>query len=234
MPDREHQRVPCAARVQYRSASAFLIAYATNLSRGGLFIEGAPTLASGTELILTLEVPELGTFEIPARVAWLRSDADPGGPAGMGVEFGELRGPVGAVIDELVSSFEGIQVALLSRDGRSSQSVGRAIRSAIATADVVEISDAGLLSAVADDCELVVIDADAERDGGDLAIATVAALTRPLPAIVLSAVPERRERAERAGAFALSSPPQAGELGKAAVRALGRPLAITVVEKPSP
>lgn len=228
MPSREYQRVPCAVRVTYRSPSAFLIAYATNLSRGGLFLETRDFLEIGDELSLSLEVPELGTFDLPARVAWLREEDDELGPAGMGLEFGSLVDPVGSVIDELVGTFEGIQVALLSRDGRSSVAVSRAIRAAVTTAEIVELTSTDLLPALADSCELLVIDADSEPDGGDAALARVAALDRPLPAIVLSAVEERRARAEAAGAIALPSPPASRELGKAAVRALGRPLAFAL------
>lgn len=228
MTGREFQRIPCAVRVTFRSPSAFLVAYATNLSRGGLFLETDEPLEVGEELSLSLEVPELGALDVPARVAWHRAAAGEQGPAGMGIEFGVVEDPVGDVIDRLVASFEGIQVALVSRDGRSSVAVSRAVRAAVATAEVVELSDVELLGAVADSCDLVVIDADSEEDGGDAAVAHVRSLERPLPAIVLSAVEERRRRAEAAGAIALSSPPASGELGKAAVRAMGRPLAFAL------
>lgn len=228
MAGREYQRVPCSVRVTFRSPSAFLVAYATNLSRGGLFLETDEPLEVGEELSLSLEVPDLGALDVPARVAWHRPAAGDQGPAGMGIEFGILADSVGAVIDQLVGGFEGIQVALISRDGRSSVAVSRAIRAAVTTAEIVELSDVELLGALADSCDLVVIDADSESDGGDAAVAHVRSLDPPLPAIVLSAVEERRSRAEVAGAIALSSPPASGELGKAAVRAMGRPLAFAL------
>jgi len=226
-PGRKHQRVPCGVKVEFRSASAFLISYATNLSRGGMFLETTATLDAGTELALTIEVPGHGAVQVPARVAWTRA-AELGGLRGMGLEFSEVAGEVGRVIDELVGAFEGVQVALLSRDGRSSVSVGRAIRAAIASAEIVEVTEVALLEAVCDDCELVIIDADSEADGGSRALAMVRSQNPPLPAIVLSAVSERRERAERAGAISLGIPPAAGELGKAALAALSQPIAVEV------
>jgi uncharacterized protein (TIGR02266 family) len=227
-PGRKHQRIPCGVKVEFRSASAFLISYATNLSRGGMFLETVELPQVGTDLSLSLEVPGHGVFAVPARVAWTRGVPDQSGPRGIGLEFAEVAADVGRVIDRLIGAFEGIQVALLSRDGRSSVAVGRAIRAAITTAEIVEISEVSLLEAVCDDCELVVIDADSEPDGGDKAVAAVRGMSRPLPAIVLSAVSERRERAEAAGAIALRIPPAAGELGKAALTALSQPIAVEV------
>lgn len=227
-PGRKHQRIPCGVRVEFRSASAFLIAYATNLSRGGIFVETVEKPAIGSQLNLSLEVPGHGSVSVPARVAWTRDFPESGGPPGIGLEFLEVVGEVGTVIDQLVGAFEGIQVVLLSRDGRSSIAVGRAVRRAIATAEIVEVSEVDLLAAVCDDCELVVIDADSEPDGGDKAVALVRGKTPPLPTILLSAVDERRNRAAAAGAIALGTPPAAGELGKAALTALGQPTAVSV------
>lgn len=227
-PARQHGRVPCGITVEYRSPSSFLLSYATNLSRGGMFLETPEPLAVNTELTLSIDVPSHGTVELSARVAWTRSIDESGGPEGMGLEFSQVAPEVGRVIDRLVAAFEGIQVALLSRDGRSSVAVSRAIRSAIATADIVEISEVSLLEALAADCELVVIDADSEPDGGDSALA--AARAKNLPVIVLSAVAERRQRAATIGAIGLPIPPVAGELGKAALNALSRPSLIEVVK----
>lgn len=193
-----------------------------------MFLETDQSLAVGTELTLSIDVPSHGTVELSARVAWTRGINESGGPEGMGLEFSQVSPGVGQVIDRLVASFEGVQVALLSRDGRSSVAVSRAIRAAIATAEIIEISEVSLLEALSDDCELVVIDADSEADGGDGALATVRGMSPPLPAIVLSAVAERRERAVRAGAIGLPIPPVAGELGKAALTALSQPRIVEV------
>lgn len=227
-PARKHGRVPCGVKVEFRSASSFLLSYATNLSRGGMFLETDTPLAVNTELTLTIDVPSHGSVELSARVAWTRKLDESGGPEGMGLEFSQVAPEVGQVIDRLVAAFEGIQVALLSRDGRSSVAVSRAIRAAITTAEIIEISEVALLEALGEDCELVVIDADSESDGGDSALARVRQLG--LPAIVLSAVVERRQRAAAAGAIGLPIPPVASELGKAALNALSRPMTIEVSE----
>ena len=39
MAEREHDRMPYAVQVEFRTASSFLVAYSVNLSRGGLFLE---------------------------------------------------------------------------------------------------------------------------------------------------------------------------------------------------
>ena len=226
MANREHSRVPSTALVEYRSASSFLIAYASNMSRGGLFLETETLLPIGHEVTIRLTVPEAEPVEVTATVAWRREQADHDGPPGFGLEFGDLTTAIGGHVDALVAQFRGIKVALLARDGRSSAEVGRAIRSAIASADLIELSEASFVETFGDRCDLLVVDADSEPDGAREALRLAVAVNPPIPSIVLSADPAIRDYAEAEGATALGRPPSSSELGKAAVRALGKPVVI--------
>jgi len=192
MVDREHSRVPCAVAVEYRSAASFLVAYATNLSRGGVFLETTELFPTGTTLLLRLAVRKNEPLEVSARVAWLRDSADDDGPVGMGLEFVAAQQVVGDSVDEMVSRFRGIKVALLARDGRSNAEVGRSIRAAIASADLIELSEASFVETFGDRCDLLVVDADSEPDGGLEAVRAARLVEPPLPTIVLSADQGRR------------------------------------------
>ena len=226
MVEREFSRVPCAVAVEYRSAASFLVAYAANLSRGGVFLETAELFPVGTNLVIRLAVREAMPLELAARVAWIRDTPNQDGPVGMGLEFIELTEDIGDTVDALVSQFRGIKVALLARDGRFNAEVGRSIRAAIASADLIELSEASFVETFGDRCDLLVVDADSEPDGGVEAVRVASLVEPPLPTIVLSASSERREAAERGGATALLRPPSSAELGRAAVRALSQPIAI--------
>lgn len=224
--NREHSRVPSTALVEYRSASSFLIAYASNMSRGGLFLETDSQLPIGTELAIRFSVPGADRIEILARVAWRRDVSDHDGPKGLGLEFGDLTTTIGGHVDAMVAQFRGIKVALLARDGRSSAEVGRALRSAISSAQLIELSEASFVETFGDRCDLLVVDADSEPDGGIEALNLATQVNPPIPTIVLSADETIRDYAEAEGATALPRPPSSSELGKAAVRALGKPVVI--------
>ena len=45
---RRTPRVPVALELEYRSAGAFLVAYTTNLSKGGIFVDTSTPLPIGT------------------------------------------------------------------------------------------------------------------------------------------------------------------------------------------
>jgi len=57
MSEREHQRIPYAVEVEFRTASSFLVAYSVNVSRGGLFLETEHEVPVGAQITLRLAVP---------------------------------------------------------------------------------------------------------------------------------------------------------------------------------
>src|SRR5690606_10704280 len=106
--DREHPRMPYAVQVEFRTASSFLVAYSVNLSRGGLFLETEAEIPTGATMTLDFAVPGAGTSSLNGVVAWRRGSAEAAeGPVGIGIEFQDVAPQLGALIDQLVSSFRG-------------------------------------------------------------------------------------------------------------------------------
>ncbi len=226
---REHDRIPATVEVRYRTASSFLFAYSVNLSKGGLFLETDQVLAVGSALTLKLTIPGAGTYEVSGHVTWVRDEPDPDGegPVGMGLEFDQVDAALGAVIDQLVTGFEGLTVLLFGIDNKDRAALARKVRSIVSTADVAEAGGVSTAEALlSDELDLVVIDADTDSDEGEGWLVLRAALNRdkPIPVIVLAASQQDRERARELGAAdAAPNPPSFSELQDVLLRSLGRP-----------
>jgi uncharacterized protein (TIGR02266 family) len=214
-------------RVQYRTASSFLVAYSVNLSRGGLFLETDHELPVGAEVALQVQVPGAGSVELHGTVSWRRDKGDPGGPAGVGVEFRQTSSALGEVIDRLVADFEGLNVLLLCADSKDRSVLTRLIRSIVSTAEVVVAADPHVAETLLnEDIDLAVVEADSDTEAA-LRVLRHARSTARIPTVALTSNKKLRERARAAGADELASnPPPFAELQRALFRALGRPASI--------
>jgi uncharacterized protein (TIGR02266 family) len=91
---REHPRFEGTYHVQYKTVDELVLAYTSDLSRGGMFLKTEDFLPINAVIQVKIELPE-GAGEIPAicRVAYVR-DRDTAAmqalPMGMGVEFLDL------------------------------------------------------------------------------------------------------------------------------------------------
>jgi uncharacterized protein (TIGR02266 family) len=88
---RRHTRIEAVFRVQYTTIDQLVVAYSSDLSKGGLFLCTQTYLPLNAVVRLTLQLPEDGG-EIPVicRVVYVRDEAaaaSAGKPAGMGLEF---------------------------------------------------------------------------------------------------------------------------------------------------
>lgn len=225
---RQHERVPLAVEVEFRTASSFLVAYSVNVSRGGLFLETEVELPIGSEVSLKLAVPGAGIVHLSGTVAWRRGRESVDGPTGIGVEFVDLGPDMGMVIDHLVSSFEGMTVLLLAPDRIDRSSLTRVIRSILGTAEVVSASDAKVAATMlTNDIDVAVIDVDADPTGSCAALRHAKASSRPIPTIALASTKKLQELARASGASEVATnPPSFQELQVLLVRALGRPLSV--------
>lgn len=228
MSEREHQRVPYAVAVHFRSASSFLIAYSVNLSRGGLFLETQHDLPIGTVLELSFGIPGSGTVGLTGHVVWRRGPESPEGPAGLGVEFSDISPSLSTVIDQLVGAYQGMQVLVFAQDGKDRSSLTRMVKSIVSTAEVIVAADVQVAETLlTDDVDLAVIDVDGDPEGGLAAIRMAKDLSPPVPAIALASTKRLRDHARAAGADELTgNPPGFEELQVAVVRGLSRPLAV--------
>ena len=90
--------------VRYEVAADFVREFAENLSHGGMFIRGARGLARRRDVVVELDLPGYGVFELMAEVAHVVSDqvaAEQGRTAGAGLAIRES--PEG--FDEALSGY---------------------------------------------------------------------------------------------------------------------------------
>jgi uncharacterized protein (TIGR02266 family) len=231
--DRRHDRFPLAVEVEFRTTGAFLVAYSTNLSTGGVFLESDSPLPIGSTLNLKFTVPGSGPIELQGTVAWLRETSDDGKPKGMGIRFAELLDArYGDVIDTMVAEFTGLRVLVLSVATHARTQLARAVRSILSTAEVIEIGDAEAFEAqMREDADLLVMDMDLDQSSDPHALLALrlakAGTSRPLPVIATARDENQRLRVHELGADeVLTNPPVFADLQAAIIRALAKPTRI--------
>ncbi len=227
MTEREHDRLPYAVQVEFRTASSFLVAYSVNLSRGGLFLETDADIPTGVQTELTMQVPGIDPITLTGVIAWRREMDSPEGPPGLGIELGDTT-PLNAVIDRLVSRFHGVHILVLSGDRQDRTTLARSIKSIIATAEIMQAADASVAAALmTNEVDLAVIDVDYDADGGLKTLQAAKALNPPVPTVAITSNASLREHARVAGADELATnPPPFAELQVVLVRALSKPVIV--------
>jgi uncharacterized protein (TIGR02266 family) len=90
---RRAPRVKIAADVSFNTDHNFYAGLTNDLSEGGIFIATFENLPEGTNLDLTLTLPEYGTIEARGVVRWIRTphSFNQDFPAGIGVQFVDLK-----------------------------------------------------------------------------------------------------------------------------------------------
>jgi uncharacterized protein (TIGR02266 family) len=105
---RETPRVAADFRVSYESIDQLVVAYCSDLSKGGMFLATEHMLPVDSVVRLSLELPE-GSSELVvlARVAYMRSPEDVARgaekPAGMGVQFMDLDDDTLQLVEAFIS-----------------------------------------------------------------------------------------------------------------------------------
>jgi uncharacterized protein (TIGR02266 family) len=228
MSDREYDRIPYSVQVEFRTASSFLVAYSVNLSRGGLFVETESEVPAGALLALDLVVPGAGLLNLVGIVAWRRGHDSPDGPPGIGIEFQDVAPQLGSAIDKLVSSFNGVQILLLSGDRQDRTTLARSIKSIISTAEILQAADANVAATLlTSEIDLAVVDVDFDPEGAVQTLRAAQLLTPRVPTVAIAASPKLRDYARAAGADEIATnPPPFGELQVVLVRALSKPASV--------
>jgi uncharacterized protein (TIGR02266 family) len=229
-PDnRRSARVPIALEIEYRSAGAFLVAYSTNLSKGGIFVETTNPVPIGTTVALRLHAPQTTACEVHGTVAWIRPEATgPGQPAGMGIVIDTAAERYGAVVDEIAFSFSGIHVLLGTGEPAPRAILSRYLRS-ILSCEIVDVDYNLGLESVTGPIDLAVIDLDSSGTAGGELIKNLRfhARTSTVPIIALGQLERDRLRAHERGADeALTNPPLFVELQGAVLRCISKPAAV--------
>jgi uncharacterized protein (TIGR02266 family) len=233
--NRDHDRMPYSVQAAFRTPSSFLVAYSVNLSRGGLFLETTADIPTGALITIDLEIPSAGQVSLNGVVAWRRGpepvEGQPEGPPGLGIEFADVAPRLGGVIDQLVLTFHGVQILVLSGDRQDRTSLARSIKSIISTAEVLQAADANVATTLmSGEIDLAVIDIDFDVEGGLAALRNAKAQTPPVPTVALTMNNQLREHARSAGADEVATnPPPFAELQVVLVRALSKPTSVVQV-----
>jgi uncharacterized protein (TIGR02266 family) len=223
--------MPYGVQVEFRTPSSFLITYSVNLSRGGLFLETDQEIPEGAPIALSLAIPGAGAIDVAGVVMWRRALDSPEGPPGLGIEFADIAPQLGAVIDQLVSSFHGMQILVLSGDRQDRTTLARSIKSIISTAEILQAADASVArTLMTNEIDLAVVDVDFDVDGGLATLRAAKTVVPPVPTVALTSTAKLREAAREAGADEIATnPPPFGELQVVLVRALGKPVSVRAV-----
>jgi len=225
---RRHGRVPVAFEVTYSTPGAFLVAYTSNLSKGGVFLDTPKPLPVGTAVKLSFSAPSAPEpIVVDAVVAWIRDTPTPEGhPSGMGLRFDQLEERYGAVIDRLVAGFAGLRILVVAADPAARALLGRYLRSIIA-AQVIEAIDAETAAtAIEGHVDLCVLDFD-DGDDAKRTIASSLNAPEPVPLIALVSSDADRDRALALGVDeAVLSPPAFNVLQAAVIRCVAKPAAV--------
>jgi len=229
-PDsRRNARVPVALELEYRSAGAFLVAYTTNLSKGGIFVETSTPLPMGTTVAMRLHAPHSAVCEVHGTVAWLRPESTgPGQPAGMGIVIDTTAEQYGGVVDEIAFSFTGIQILLATGEAAPRAILSRYLRSILACR-IIDIDFSSRPEGLPDNVDLAVIDLDSSGPEGAQLIQTLRFDERmsTTPIIALGQLERDRLRAHQRGADeAITNPPLFAELQSAVIRCIAKPTAV--------
>jgi uncharacterized protein (TIGR02266 family) len=99
---RSEVRATKSLSLTFKDRQAFVRAYATNISSGGLFIKTERPLPRGEEFFLKLQLPDIEEpLKISCEVVWSRKPTDyEKGPPGMGVKFRQMSGKDRQILDE--------------------------------------------------------------------------------------------------------------------------------------
>ena len=219
---------PTALNLRYRSAGSFLMAYATRLSRGELFVETARPWPLGTRVDVRLQPPS-GTppLEVAAVVTWTRPSAiGPGQPWGMGLALASPIDAHGAAVDTVASLFMGTRILLGAADPTSRAVISRYLRSVVSC----EIVEADFFGANHDSSlDLAIVDLDSTGEAGQALLRSLKEdpRTAEVPLIALAQAEHDRSLAAELGADeVLPNPPPFADVHAAVVHALARPIVV--------
>jgi len=217
--------------VQYRTVDAFLVAYASRLSKGELFLETPTPWPLATSLRLRLNVPETPALELLGTVAWSRPGAlGPGQPPGMGITLTTSVDTHGDRIDELAGRYSRPRILVVAGDPAGRAIILRYLQS-LMSCEIVDTDSNDLETQGAHTLEVAVIDFDSPGRNVEalLGILKGKSSGRPdIPVLALAQLERDRTRAAQLGVDdVLPNPPSFEELQAAVMFAISRPTSWT-------
>lgn len=108
--DRNDHRVPIQLLVDYNAGGNFLFDFCRDLGSGGVFIETAQPLATGSEIELTFTIPDSKeTLRTSGKVIWSQGPVVGRGnvSVGMGIQFSAFNNTQRKTLDQFISRYGG-------------------------------------------------------------------------------------------------------------------------------
>jgi uncharacterized protein (TIGR02266 family) len=87
---RKHERIDKKTKTIIESDKSVTYSTARNLSDGGIFVTTPEPFHPGTEIDLSLTLPDGSELSLRGIVRWTKDEKDEGDRAGMGIEFQSL------------------------------------------------------------------------------------------------------------------------------------------------
>ncbi len=84
---RQHQRIPKNVKSEVHSDEGMTFSTSTNLSNGGIFISTPEPVQIGSEVQLSITVPDEEEIDIKGIVRWMNESETTECRTGMGIEF---------------------------------------------------------------------------------------------------------------------------------------------------
>lgn len=207
--------------IGYRSAGSFLVAYATQVAKGELFIDTPTWPPLGTPVALRISVPPATTLALEGVVAFSR-EARPGDPAGMGVTLTAPSESFLSTVDRLAAGFAGFRVLLGTGEAAPRAILGKYLRS-IFSCTVIDLDAEAEGSQDTGPIDLALIDIDSTGPRGFEAGERLRQRPRPAPMIALAQLERDRALALKLGFDAsIANPPAIAEIEAAVRRVIAR------------
>jgi len=99
--DRKAPRFSCELGVEFKTAEEFVKEYATNISKGGLFVRTKARPLLNSEAMLSLQLPDGQKLQTLARVVHVLDHAEHGG---VGLAFPPGNTPLGAALEKYLAT----------------------------------------------------------------------------------------------------------------------------------
>jgi len=102
--NRGQKRLPTMLRVEYSSGADIYTTYSTNISFGGLYLQGSDQLRPGTRLHMRINTPE-GFVRVVGRVAWMKQGNGAAIIPGAGIEFQQMSPESREILDRFLVEY---------------------------------------------------------------------------------------------------------------------------------
>ena len=100
---RKHPRIPKKLKSEVATPDSMTYSTARNVSDGGMFVSTPEPSSPGTELNLSLTLPDGEIIVLKGMVKWTKEESEDGSPAGMGVQFTALNPEAEKMLKSLLS-----------------------------------------------------------------------------------------------------------------------------------